>query len=87
MGRPTRWRGDQPAAYWLGVSVSQKPCGIETYLIDTLVVERLAVGDVLPANGVVHVGLDAAGSDRVDGNLLVTKVLVVLVEGSHSSCL
>jgi len=46
----------------------------QTYLINTLVVQLVAVGDVLPADGVVHVGLDAAGSDGVDGDLLVAEV-------------
>jgi hypothetical protein len=44
------------------------------HLIDLLVVQLAAVGDVLPADGVVHIGLDATGSDSVDSNLLVTKV-------------
>lgn len=43
-------------------------------LVDLLVVEVLAVGDVLLAHGVVHVGLDAAGGDGVDGDLLVAAV-------------
>lgn len=57
--------------------MSRKRCGVQTYLVDALVVQRVAVGDVLPADGVVHVGLDAAGGDGVDGDLLVAKVWVV----------
>ncbi len=43
-------------------------------LVDLFVGQVLAVGDVLLADGVVHVGLDAAGGDGVDGDLLVAKV-------------
>lgn len=43
-------------------------------LVDFVVAEFVAVRDVLPAHSVVHVGLDAAGSDAVDGDLLVTAV-------------
>jgi hypothetical protein len=45
-----------------------------SYLVDALVVELLAVGDVLPAHGVVHVGLDATGGDGIDSDLLVAEV-------------
>jgi hypothetical protein len=44
------------------------------HLIDTLVVELITAGDVLLAHSMVHVGLDAAGSDSVDRDLLVTEV-------------
>nr|POE98246.1 hypothetical protein CFP56_64839 [Quercus suber] len=44
------------------------------YLVHLVIAEVLAVGDVLAAHGVVHVGLDAAGGDGVDGDLLVTAV-------------
>ena len=66
--------------------MSRKRCGVQTYLVDALVVQRVAVGDVLPADGVVHVGLDAAGGDGVDGDLLVAKVWVVSAERFRSSC-
>jgi hypothetical protein len=46
----------------------------EAYLVNTLVIELVAVGDVLPADSVVHVGLDTAGCDGIDGDLLVTEV-------------
>ena len=46
----------------------------KAHLVDTVVVELVAVGDVLPADGMVHVGLDAAGRDGVDRDLLVAKV-------------
>lgn len=43
-----------------------------------LVVRQVgAVGDVLSADGVVHVRLDPAGGDGVDGDLLVAKVCIV----------
>lgn len=46
----------------------------EAHLVNTLIVELVAVGDVLSADLVVHVGLDTAGGDGVDGDLLVTKI-------------
>jgi hypothetical protein len=45
-------------------------------LINTLVVEGVTTGDVLAADGVVHVGLDATGGNSIDSDLLVTKVWV-----------
>ena len=66
--------------------MSRKRHGVQTYLVDALVVQDVAVGDVLPADGMVHVGLDAAGGDGVDGNLLVAKVWVVSAERFRSSC-
>lgn len=47
---------------------------MKTHLIDTIVIEVGTVGDVLSADSVVHIGLDTAGGDGVNGNLLVTKV-------------
>lgn len=44
------------------------------YLIYTLIVELVSVGDVFAAHGVVHVGFDAARRNGVDGDLLVAKV-------------
>lgn len=44
------------------------------YLVNTFVVKLVAVGNVLSADGMVHVGLDAAGGDGVDRDLLVAKV-------------
>jgi hypothetical protein len=43
-------------------------------LVDLVVAELLSAGDVLAADLVVHVGLDAAGRDAVDGDLLVAGV-------------
>ena len=43
-------------------------------LVDLLIGQVLAVGDVLLADLLVHVGLDAAGGDDVDGDLLVAAV-------------
>jgi hypothetical protein len=43
-------------------------------LVDLVVAELLSAGDVLAADLVVHVGLDAAGGDAVDGDLLVAGV-------------
>lgn len=43
-------------------------------LVDTLVVEFTTAGDVLAADGVVHVGLDTTGGDAVDSDLFVAEV-------------
>jgi hypothetical protein len=43
-------------------------------LVDLVVGELVSAGDVLAADLVVHVGLDAAGGDAVDGDLLVAGV-------------
>lgn len=43
-------------------------------LVDLVVGEVLTTGDVLAADGVVHVGLDATGGNSVDGDALVTAV-------------
>lgn len=43
-------------------------------LVNLLVGEGLAFGDVLAAHFVVHVGLDAAGSNTVDSDLLLASI-------------
>jgi hypothetical protein len=43
-------------------------------LVDLVVRKLLSAGDVLAADLVVHIGLDAAGGDAVDGDLLVAGV-------------
>ena len=53
-------------------TVVGRPCA--RVLVDLVVAERLASRNVLAANGVVHVGLDATGGDTVDSNLLLSSV-------------
>jgi len=43
-------------------------------LVDLVVGELLTAGDVLAADGVVHVGLDATGGNGVDSDALVARV-------------
>ena len=43
-------------------------------LVNLLVVQVVAVGDILFAHCVVHVGLDATGRNGIDGDLLVAAV-------------
>ena len=47
-------------------------------LVDLVVGELVATGNVLAAHGVVHVGLDATGSNAVDSDLLLTGVYEVV---------
>jgi len=53
-------------------TVVGRPCA--RVLVDLVVAERLASRNVLAANSVVHIGLDATGGDTVDGNLLLSSV-------------
>ena len=53
-------------------TVVGRPCA--GVLVDLVVAERLASRNVLAANSVVHIGLDATGGDTVDGNLLLSSV-------------
>lgn len=64
-----------------GVLESQQESsgGRGTYLVNFVVLEGVAAGDILPADGVVHVRLDAAGGNGVDGDFLVAKVCGVSV--------
>jgi hypothetical protein len=48
------------------------------YLINLIITKVLSVWNVFSADLVVHVGLDTARGDAVDGNLLVTHVYVTL---------
>lgn len=57
---------------WLTDPVKRRPSS--GVLVDLLVGEVLSVGDVLLADSVVHVGLDAARRDAVDGDALVAAV-------------
>jgi len=43
-------------------------------LVDLVVAQLIAIGNVLAAHGVVHVGLDATRSNAVDGNPLLTSI-------------
>jgi hypothetical protein len=43
-------------------------------LVDAVVVELVASGNVLAADSVVHVGLDSTGSNNVDSDLLLTSI-------------
>ena len=62
--------------YWLSNTVVRRPC--LCVLVDLVVAELLAAGNVLAADGVVHVGLDATGSDTVDSDLLLTSVCKIV---------
>jgi hypothetical protein len=63
---------DAGNVHWLTDTVVRRPSlGI---LIDLVVTELLATRNVLTADSVVHVGLDTAGRDAVDGDLLLAGV-------------
>lgn len=64
--------GDARNINWHTHSVHGRPCS--RILINLLIVQVLAVGDVLLAHGVVHVSLDTTGGDGVDGDFLVAAV-------------
>lgn len=51
-----------------------KKSNYKTHLVDLFVLQLVAVGDVLSAYSVVHVGLDSTRCDSVDGDLLVAEV-------------
>ena len=58
-------------------TAERRPGG--SVLVDLVIVEVDTVGDVLAADGVVHVGADTTGGDDVDGDLLVTEVWLMLL--------
>jgi hypothetical protein len=58
--------------------VERRPCG--GILVDLVICELFAVGDVFSADFVVHVGLDTTWSNAVDGDFLVAEVCFVLVD-------
>lgn len=53
-------------------TVQRRPTG--SVLVDLLVVELVTIGDVLPADGMVHVCADAAGGDGIDRDFLIAEV-------------
>ena len=58
-------------------TVVGRPCA--GVLVDLVVAELLTTRDVLTADSVVHVGLDATRGDAVDCNLLLTSICDSLV--------
>lgn len=58
-------------------TVVRRPCA--GVLVDLVVAEALTSGDVLAADSVVHVSLDATGCNAVDSNLLLTSIYYLLV--------
>jgi hypothetical protein len=63
---------DAGDVYWLANTVVRGPClGV---LIDLVVAELVTTGDVLAADGMVHVGLDTTGSHAVDSDLLLASI-------------
>lgn len=46
----------------------------EAYLVDLIVVQVQAIGDVLPTDGMVHVRADTAGCNNVASDFLVAEV-------------
>lgn len=60
-------------------TVVRRPCA--SILVDLVVAELITSGNVLAADSVVHVGLDATGGDTVDCNLLFASVCYSLVVG------
>jgi hypothetical protein len=67
--------------YWLANTVDRRPClGV---LVDLVVGELVTTGDVLAADSVVHVGLDATGGNAVDSDLLLTSIWRLLSTGSE----
>lgn len=56
------------------MQTSGRSARIRSYLINSIVIELSAAGDVLSANSVVHISLDSTRSHGVDGDLLVTEV-------------
>ena len=69
-----KWRPAGSVLWRRLASLSKPYITKSSYLVNTLVIKLLAVGNVLPAHGMVHVGLDAAGRDRIDGNFLVAEI-------------
>lgn len=60
----------------LANTVVGRPCA--GVLIDLVVTEFVTSGNVLPADSVVHIGLDATRSNAVDCNLLLACVCDLL---------
>lgn len=74
---------EERAVSFLGSDTTTSMSVSRAYLVHLVVRQVRAVGDVLPAHGVVHVRLDAAGGDGVDGDLLIAEVC----RGRSASCL
>jgi len=63
---------DAGNVYWLTNTVVRGPCA--GVLVDLVVAELVTIGNVLAADGVVHVGLDATGCNTVDGDPLLAGI-------------
>jgi hypothetical protein len=61
-------------------TVVRRPCA--GVLVDLVIGELVTSGNVLTADSVVHVGLDATGGDAVDGNLLLASIWCLLAADS-----
>ncbi len=64
----------------LADTVVGRPCA--GVLVNLVVAKLITSGNVLAADSVVHVGLDATGGNAVDGNLLLTSVCASLAISS-----
>jgi hypothetical protein len=62
--------------YWLANTVVRGPSASE--LIDLVVAELITSWDVLAADGMVHIGLDATGCDTVDSDLLLASICAIV---------
>jgi hypothetical protein len=67
---------DAGNVHWLANTVVRRPCACK--LVDLVVAELVASGNVLAAYGVVHVGLDTTGCYAVDSNLFLASVCGVV---------
>jgi hypothetical protein len=63
--------------HWLANTVVRGPSAC--ILVDLVVAELVATGNVLAAYSVVHVGLDTTGCYTVDCDLLLASILFTLV--------
>jgi hypothetical protein len=63
---------DAGDVYWLTNTVVRGPCACE--LVNLVVGELVTIGNVLAADGVVHVGLDTTGCNAVDSDLLLAGI-------------
>lgn len=59
-------------------TVVGRPCA--GVLVDLVVAELIASGNVFTADSVVHIGLDATGGNAVDSDLLLTSICDSLVD-------
>lgn len=48
--------------------------GRRTNLVNLVIIQILSIGNILPADFMIHISLDPTGSNAIDGDLLIAHI-------------